>query len=87
MRRHSDLAAAIAALSAVVVVALAGIVVNLAAVWTLSGANRRSRVRYQAAQSYGIDHVTLQPDWRTPVPGKRVIPVMPVSTDNNPHLH
>jgi cobalt-zinc-cadmium efflux system protein len=39
------------------------------------------------AERFGIDHVTLQPDWRTPVPGKRVIPVVPVSTDNNSHLH
>ena len=38
-------------------------------------------------ERFGIDHVTLQPDWRTPVPGKRVIPVTPVSTEDKPHLH
>ena len=31
------------------------------------------------AERFGIDHVTLQPDWHTPAPGKRVIPVTPVS--------
>ena len=39
------------------------------------------------AEHFGIDHVTLQPDWRTPVPGKRVIPVTPVSTDDKPSVH
>jgi cobalt-zinc-cadmium efflux system protein len=39
------------------------------------------------AQRFGIDHVTLQPDWRTPVPGRRVIPVAPVSPDANHNLH
>jgi cobalt-zinc-cadmium efflux system protein len=39
------------------------------------------------AERFGIDHVTLQPDWRKAVPGKRVIPVTPISTENNPHLH
>jgi cobalt-zinc-cadmium efflux system protein len=34
------------------------------------------------AERFGIDHVTLQPDWRKPVPGKRVIPVTPVSADH-----
>jgi cobalt-zinc-cadmium efflux system protein len=38
------------------------------------------------AEHFGIDHVTLQPDWRTPVPGKRVIPVTPVSTDDKPSV-
>ena len=39
------------------------------------------------AERFGIDHVTLQPDWRTPVPGKRVIPVTPVSPDDKPSVH
>jgi cobalt-zinc-cadmium efflux system protein len=39
------------------------------------------------AQRFGIDHVTLQPDWRTPVPGRRVIPVAPVSPDPNHNVH
>ena len=39
------------------------------------------------AQRFGIDHVTLQPDWRTPVPGRRVIPVAPVSPDANHNVH
>jgi cobalt-zinc-cadmium efflux system protein len=39
------------------------------------------------AQRFGIDHVTLQPAWRSPVPGKRVIPVTPVSADDKPSVH
>ena len=39
------------------------------------------------AQRFAIDHVTLQPDWRTPVPGRRVIPVAPVSPDANHNVH
>jgi cobalt-zinc-cadmium efflux system protein len=39
------------------------------------------------AERFGIDHVTLQPSWQRPVPGKRVIPVMPVSADEKPRLH
>lgn len=39
------------------------------------------------AQRFGVDHVTLQPDWRTPVPGRRVIPVAPVSPDANHNVH
>lgn len=39
------------------------------------------------AQRFGIDHVTLQPAWRLPVPGKRVIPVTPVSADDKPSVH
>jgi len=39
------------------------------------------------AERFAIDHVTLQPDWRTPAPGKRVIPVTPVSTDDKPSVH
>lgn len=39
------------------------------------------------AGRFGIDHVTLQPSWQRPVPGKRVIPVMPVSADEKPRLH
>ena len=34
------------------------------------------------AERFGIGHVTLQPTWRTPTPGKRVIPVTPVATDD-----
>jgi cobalt-zinc-cadmium efflux system protein len=39
------------------------------------------------AKRFGIDHVTLQPAWRKPLPGKRVIPVTPVSADHKPRLH
>lgn len=39
------------------------------------------------AERFGIDHVTLQPAWRVPVPGKRVIPVTPVSVDGKPGAH
>lgn len=39
------------------------------------------------AERFGIDHVTLQPDWRAPTPGKRVIPVTPVASDENPRVH
>jgi cobalt-zinc-cadmium efflux system protein len=39
------------------------------------------------AQRFGIDHVTLQPAWQRAVPGKRVIPVTPVSVDEKPRLH
>lgn len=39
------------------------------------------------AERFAIDHVTLQPDWRSPAPGKRVIPVTPVSTDDKPSVH
>jgi hypothetical protein len=39
------------------------------------------------AQRFGIDHVTIQPDWRTPVPGKRVIPVAPLSPDASRNMH
>jgi cobalt-zinc-cadmium efflux system protein len=39
------------------------------------------------AERFGIDHVTLQPAWQRAVPGKRVIPVMPVSADEKPRLH
>jgi cobalt-zinc-cadmium efflux system protein len=38
------------------------------------------------AERFGIDHVTLQPAWRAPTPGKRVIPVTPVSVDDKPSL-
>jgi cobalt-zinc-cadmium efflux system protein len=33
------------------------------------------------AERFGIDHVTLQPDWHLPSPGKRVIPVALTPTD------
>jgi cobalt-zinc-cadmium efflux system protein len=39
------------------------------------------------AEHFGIDHVTLQPAWRSPVSGKRVIPVTPVSADDKPSVH
>lgn len=39
------------------------------------------------AKRFGIDHVTLQPAWRAPMRGKRVIPVMPVSADDKQRLH
>ncbi len=39
------------------------------------------------AERFGIDHVTLQPAWQRTVPGKRVIPVTPVSVDEKPRLH
>ena len=39
------------------------------------------------SERFGIDHVTLQPAWQRAVPGKRVIPVMPVSADEKPPLH
>jgi cobalt-zinc-cadmium efflux system protein len=39
------------------------------------------------AERFGIDHVTLQPAWQRSVPGKRVIPVTPVSADEKPRLH
>lgn len=39
------------------------------------------------AQRFGIDHVTLQPAWRSHVPGRRVIPVTPVSADDKPSMH
>ena len=38
------------------------------------------------AERFGIDHVTLQPDWHSP-PDKRVIPVRPVGADEKPRLH
>jgi cobalt-zinc-cadmium efflux system protein len=39
------------------------------------------------AERFGIDHVTLQPAWQRAVPGKRVIPVTPVSVDDKPRLY
>ena len=39
------------------------------------------------AERFGIDHVTLQPAWQRSVPGKRIIPVTPVSADDKPRLH
>ena len=38
------------------------------------------------AQRFGIDHVTLQPSWHSPPPGKRVIPLAPAA-DNKPGVH
>jgi cobalt-zinc-cadmium efflux system protein len=37
-------------------------------------------------ERFGIDHVTLQPAWHQPPPGKRVIAVMPVDAGES-HLH
>ena len=39
------------------------------------------------AERFGIDHVTLQPAWQRSAPGKRIIPVTPVSADDKPRLH
>jgi cobalt-zinc-cadmium efflux system protein len=39
------------------------------------------------AERFHIDHVTLQPAWHAPQPGKRVIPVTPVAADDEPRLH
>jgi cobalt-zinc-cadmium efflux system protein len=39
------------------------------------------------AERFGIDHVTLQPAWRAPAPGKRVIPVTPVAASSKPGVH
>jgi cobalt-zinc-cadmium efflux system protein len=39
------------------------------------------------ADRFGIDHVTLQPAWRKPLTGKRVIAVTPVESDEKPRLH
>ncbi len=39
------------------------------------------------AERFGIDHVTLQPAWCSPLPGKRVIPLTPVSADDTPSVH
>jgi len=43
--------------------------------------------RHLLVERFGIDHVTLQPAWQRAVPGKRVIPVTPVSTGEKPRLH
>jgi cobalt-zinc-cadmium efflux system protein len=39
------------------------------------------------ADRFGIDHVTLQPAWRNPPQGKRVIAVTPVESGDKPRLH
>ena len=54
-----------------------------AAAWpqTLAAAQRL------LAERYGIDHVTLQPTWHQPPPGKRVIPVTPVASNDKPIVH
>jgi cobalt-zinc-cadmium efflux system protein len=39
------------------------------------------------AERYGIDHVTLQPTWHQAPPGKRVIPLNPVTSDDKPIVH
>jgi len=46
-----------------------------------------SAAQRMLAQRFGIEHVTIQPDWRTPVPGKRVIPVAPLSPDASRNMH
>jgi cobalt-zinc-cadmium efflux system protein len=43
--------------------------------------------RHLLAERFGIEHVTLQPAWQRAVPGKRVIPVTPVSAGEKPRLH
>jgi cobalt-zinc-cadmium efflux system protein len=45
-----------------------------------------SATQRMLATRFGIDHVTLQPDWR-PAGDKRVIPVTPIAGDEKPHLH
>jgi cobalt-zinc-cadmium efflux system protein len=61
----------------------AHLVIRDAAEWpeTLAAAQRL------LAERFGIDHVTLQPAWRAPIPGKRVIPVLPVSVKDKPSMH
>jgi cobalt-zinc-cadmium efflux system protein len=39
------------------------------------------------AERFGIDHVTLQPLWCSPLPGKRVIPLTAVSADDTPSVY
>jgi cobalt-zinc-cadmium efflux system protein len=39
------------------------------------------------ADQFHIDHVTLQPTWHQVPAGKRIIPVTPVSVDENGHFH
>ena len=39
------------------------------------------------ADEFHIDHVTLQPTWHQPPPGKRIIPVMPVGSAESSGLH
>jgi len=39
------------------------------------------------ADEFHIDHVTLQPTWHQVPPGKRIIPVMPVSIDEKGQFH
>jgi cobalt-zinc-cadmium efflux system protein len=60
----------------------AHVVIRDASAWpqTLAAAQRL------LAQSYGIDHVTLQPSWHAPIRGKRFIPLTPVGGDDK-HLH
>jgi cobalt-zinc-cadmium efflux system protein len=43
--------------------------------------------RHLLAERFGIDHVTLQPAWQRSVPGKRIIPVTPVSAGDKRGLH
>jgi cobalt-zinc-cadmium efflux system protein len=39
------------------------------------------------ADRFEVDHVTLQPTWHSPPPGKRVIPVTPIASDDKPSVH
>jgi cobalt-zinc-cadmium efflux system protein len=61
----------------------AHVLIREAAEWpqTLAAAQRL------LAERFGIDHVTLQPDWPAPTPSKRVIPVTPVTSDEKPRMH
>lgn len=38
------------------------------------------------AEQFGIDHITLQPAWRSPVAGKGVIPVTPIAAGGKPGM-
>ena len=61
----------------------AHLVIRDAAEWpdTLAAAQRL------LAERFGIDHATLQPAWPSPIPGKRVIPVLPVAVKDKPSMH
>jgi len=48
---------------------------------TLVSAQKLLRDKFQ------VDHVTLQPTWHVPLPGKRVIPVTPIAPDDKASLH
>ena len=50
-------------------------------------ANARRRAARCSPSEFHIDHVTLQPTWHQPPPGKRIIPVMPVGSGESSGLH